>query len=170
MVIYGMIIFSYLAIIFLYFVFFIFFVFCIHLYTLISFNIIKTIFVYFIWHFHKCALNKCSEAFPHTLTHGALTAEGAPQTLHWSSSLEFGFLQRVCVGVRRLRAAGSSAGAWLSQTQHTEINTMANRKNQAVMNESKFYKCWLNDSNVLWFQDKWCLPSQASLLLLLILK
>ncbi len=41
-----------------------------------------------------------------TLTHGALSAEGTPQTLHRSSGLEFGFLQRVCVRVRRLWAAG----------------------------------------------------------------
>lgn len=51
------------------------------------------------------------------LTHGALAAEGAPQALHGASWLQFGFLQRVGVGLRRVRAAGYSVRTRLWQSR-----------------------------------------------------
>lgn len=92
----------------------------------IMFYITKAILVYYI----------LSDIFTHkpftfhmygeadTLTHGALSAEGTPQTLHWSSGLEFGFLQRVCVCVRRRWAAGSSARARLRVTENNMLKSI----------------------------------------------
>ncbi len=87
----------------------------------IMFFITKAILVYYILTNKPFTFHKYGEA--DTLTHGALSAEGTPQTLHRSSGLEFGFLQRVCVRVRRLWAAGSSTRA-RTRLRVTENNNM----------------------------------------------